>query len=97
MRIRVKIQVHFSVRHSACLMNCLILSVCLPVTGQTTESGAGRVLRERVSINADWRFFKYASADKADDLIYDVRPEAGDYRDDRPADRGKRPARPDRL
>jgi len=42
--------------------------------------------RERISLNADWRFMKYASREEADDLIYDVRPEVRDNRDDRPAD-----------
>lgn len=44
------------------------------------------VARERISINDGWRFFKYESPDKTDDLIYDVRPAVTDERDDRPAD-----------
>ncbi|HEY5550784.1 MAG TPA: beta-galactosidase GalB [Opitutaceae bacterium] len=39
-----------------------------------------------MSINDGWTFFKYASADEADDLIYDVRPEVIDSQDGRPAD-----------
>jgi len=31
--------------------------------------------RERVSINDNWRFYKYDTQEKADSLIYDVRPE----------------------
>lgn len=31
--------------------------------------------RERISINTNWRFFKYEKPDEADNLIYDVRPE----------------------
>ncbi|MBN1763786.1 MAG: family 43 glycosylhydrolase [Sedimentisphaerales bacterium] len=42
--------------------------------------------RERISINEDWRFYKYDSIDQADELIYDVRPEVKDDKDDRPAD-----------
>ena len=42
--------------------------------------------RERLSLNEGWRFFKYAAADQADPLIYDVRPDDSDARDDRPAD-----------
>ncbi|WP_145293622.1 beta-galactosidase GalB [Crateriforma conspicua] len=42
--------------------------------------------RTRVSINDGWRFFKYADAEDADALIYDVRPEVTDKKDDRPAD-----------
>src|SRR5690606_992740 len=32
-------------------------------------------IRKRISINEGWRFYKYESADQADKLIYDVRPE----------------------
>lgn len=42
--------------------------------------------RERISLNAGWRFMKYASREEADDLIYDVRPEVRDDRDDKAAD-----------
>jgi beta-galactosidase len=38
-------------------------------------------LRERISINEDWRFHKYDAAEKADGLIYDVRPELKDKED----------------
>ena len=47
---------------------------------------AQTALRERISLNADWRFMKCASREEADDLIYDVRPEGKDDRDDRAAD-----------
>ena len=42
--------------------------------------------RERLSLNHDWRFFKYANAADADPLIYDVRPDDSDAVDMRPAD-----------
>ncbi len=42
--------------------------------------------RERISLNDDWKFFKYESAEEADDLVYDVRPEVTDRRDDKDAD-----------
>ena len=42
--------------------------------------------RRRISINDNWRFMKYASPEEADELIYDVRPDDADARDDRPAD-----------
>ncbi|MDT0643568.1 beta-galactosidase GalB [Zunongwangia sp. F363] len=50
------------------------------------QSVTSRSARERISINKDWKFMKYASAEEADDLIYDVRPEVTDARDDKPAD-----------
>jgi beta-galactosidase len=34
--------------------------------------------RERISIDEDWRFHKYDAEEKADSLIYDVRPEVKD-------------------
>jgi len=57
------------------------LSVCLTVAGKQTS-----VVRERLSINDDWTFFKYASAEQADSLIYDVRPVVTDKKDDKAAD-----------
>jgi beta-galactosidase len=42
--------------------------------------------RERISLNSNWRFFKYPSAADADSLIYDIRPEITDAEDGRPAD-----------
>jgi len=43
-------------------------------------------VRERILLDEGWRFMKYASREDADGLIYDVRPEIEDHRDDRPAD-----------
>lgn len=42
--------------------------------------------RQRILLDDDWQFMKYKSAEAADDLIYDVRPEVTDERDDKPAD-----------
>ena len=62
-------------------MGFLILFSC------TSKSKQEHVItRERISINDDWRFFKYDSGTAIDQLIYDVRPEVRDYRDDGPAD-----------
>jgi beta-galactosidase len=30
--------------------------------------------RERIALDSDWKFYKYAAGEKPDDLIYDVRP-----------------------
>ncbi len=43
-------------------------------------------IRERISINEGWKFYKYDSIGKADSLIYDVRPEVKNEKDDKPAD-----------
>ncbi len=42
--------------------------------------------RERISINTGWKFYRYDPATNADTLIYDVRPEIIENKDDRPAD-----------
>ncbi|MCF3651552.1 beta-galactosidase GalB [Synoicihabitans lomoniglobus] len=51
-----------------------------------TTSALSAAPRERISLNDDWRFFKYANAAEADALIYDVRPDDSDAVDTRPAD-----------
>ena len=40
--------------------------------------------RERISINSDWKFFRYEAG--GDDLIYDVRPKDEDFKDSKDAD-----------
>lgn len=42
--------------------------------------------RQRISINEGWKFYKYESASKADNLIYDIRPEVTDNNDSKAAD-----------
>jgi beta-galactosidase len=54
--------------------------------GCTTAAKSPENPRQRISINEGWRFYKYTSPDKADKLIYDVRSEVNDYKDDKPAD-----------
>ncbi|MDZ7310691.1 MAG: DUF4982 domain-containing protein [candidate division KSB1 bacterium] len=64
----------------------IILLASTLALAQTAATGADNVLRQRISINEGWRFFKYDSMADADSLIYDVRPEVKDHKDDRPAD-----------
>jgi beta-galactosidase len=42
--------------------------------------------RERISINREWKFYKYETAEQADNLIYDIRPEIIDNNDIKDAD-----------
>lgn len=42
--------------------------------------------RQRISIDNNWRFFKYNLPHEADSLVYDVRPDVKNYQDDKPAD-----------
>lgn len=55
----------------------LILIRCSPKQKQNA-------LRQRISIDDNWKFYKYDSTAKVDNLIYDVRPDAN--ADDQPAD-----------
>ena len=62
----------------------VLLFACMSDAERGQSSEVIRNSRERISINKDWRFFKYKT--KPDNLIYDVRPEVEAYRDDKPAD-----------
>jgi beta-galactosidase len=52
----------------------LLLTVAFLLGCSTREIQTENV-RQRISINEGWKFFKYNSAKEADSLIYDVRPE----------------------
>ncbi len=63
--------------------------IIIAMAGSCTTGPADNTVetpRERISINSDWRFFRYESAESADTLIYDVRPDVIDRRDDQVAD-----------
>lgn len=49
-------------------------------------AGNNNLVRERILINDNWKFFRYPDTAKVDELIYDVRPEIKNVRDDMPAD-----------
>lgn len=79
----------FLTRFFGCKLNSLIIGIGLLI-GSTvwaqTQTPKTAQLRERISINAGWKFYKYTSADKADNLIYDVRPAVTDNNDSKDAD-----------
>jgi beta-galactosidase len=77
---------NFNTRKTFALIGCLFLLSCISALTQNAGTGTDRIQRERVSINKNWRFYKYYSEERADDLIYDVRPEVKDRKDDKPAD-----------
>jgi beta-galactosidase len=60
----------------------LIVFTCLIarsiVLAQSVKPNQRPDLRQRISINEGWSFFKYDSVSMADKLIYDVRPEITD-------------------
>jgi len=66
------------------IMLSMVFSAAL--YAKTSNTMKAKSLRERISINDNWRFFKYSKDEKTDDLIYDVRPEVTDYKDGVPAD-----------
>jgi beta-galactosidase len=73
----------------ACLLRGLILAAMVSLISPTA-SAAGSIPsggpRERISLNAGWRFQKDDPPGNTVDLRYDVRPEIGKRRDDGPAD-----------
>jgi beta-galactosidase len=64
----------------------VLFAMVLAAGCNSRSPGTGNELRERTSLNEGWQFFLYPSADEADGLIYDVRPEVEGFRDDRDAD-----------
>lgn len=60
-----------------------LMTLSLPLHAAPNQKTA---VRERVSLNDQWKFFRYAETEQADPLIYDVRPDVTDARDDKPAD-----------
>ncbi len=67
-------------------MGCLILLACTSAFSQAPAKRINSIPRQHISINENWRFYKYDSMAKTDGLIYDLRPEVKDHKDDRPAD-----------
>lgn len=59
-----------------------LLLVLVMTHSCTSKDNKIQDVRERISINEGWQFYKYESIDDADNLIYDTRPEIiekGDY------------------
>ena len=55
-------------------MCCLVLLSRTPAFAQEAAIDTNGFLRQRISIDENWRFYKYESIAKADSLIYDARP-----------------------
>jgi Beta-galactosidase/beta-glucuronidase len=68
------------------LIGCFALFVFRPAFAQTAKTNSDNFLRMHISIDDNWRFFKYDPKANDDSLIYDVRPEVKDYKDNKPAD-----------
>lgn len=82
-------QFNFNVHKAFVSTVCLFMFACIPALDQNAEKGNERVHRERISINEDWRFYKYEYIRRADSLIYDVRPDIENSKNDKPADTKK--------
>jgi len=57
-----------------------------PLSNSQRAKQAASSLRQRILINDNWKFMKYASAATADKLVYDIRPEVSDRNDNVVAD-----------
>ncbi|MBN1398423.1 MAG: DUF4982 domain-containing protein [Bacteroidetes bacterium] len=68
------------------LLSVIIILPFFTVSAKVTGTNSSSNARLRISINENWRFFKYDWMAKGDDLIYDVRPKIKGRMDDRPAD-----------
>jgi len=64
----------------------IILVACTSTDTKDHEAEINLITRQRISINEGWRFYKYDWTEKADDLIYDARPEFKGHQDGGPAD-----------
>jgi beta-galactosidase len=66
----------------------IALTSLIPSAAQTksNKTEQGNVIRQRISINEGWTFFKYDDFSKADNLIYDVRPDIADKTENKVAD-----------
>lgn len=64
----------------------LIWGINLIIPVHQFAYGNNHTTRQRISINDNWKFFKYTTADEADSLIYAVRPDVNGNDDTRPAD-----------
>jgi beta-galactosidase len=76
----------FNTRKALICIGCLVLFVRTPVFTQSSSTESIGITRQCISINDDWRFYKYISSVATDNLIYDVRPEIKEYKDGQPAD-----------
>jgi beta-galactosidase len=68
------------------VLMCLMFASSSLVLSQTSTMPSGNIDRQRISIDDDWYFYKYETTVKADNLIYDLRPEVADFLENKVAD-----------
>ena len=64
----------------------IFLCFCFSGCFSSHKKQGSNQTRERISINENWKFFKYESEKDADNLIYDIRPEVSEHTDNKDAD-----------
>ncbi|WP_335965802.1 beta-galactosidase GalB [Galbibacter sp. PAP.153] len=74
-----------TLKNIALIIIALLFSCNETGKGQQNSSGTKQV-RERISINNDWYFYKYPDEETPDTLIYDTRPSITEVNDNKPAD-----------
>ena len=62
----------------------IFIALCSCTLGCTNLKA--NLQREEININEGWRFMKYDSLGAADNYIYDIRPEVGEFNDAKDAD-----------
>ncbi|NQU85937.1 MAG: glycoside hydrolase family 2 protein [Mariniphaga sp.] len=68
------------------IIACLFLFAIPQIFAQSRGNDSSKIIRQRISINNNWNFFKYDSISNSDHLIYDERPELINRSDDKEAD-----------
>lgn len=75
-----------SMKSFVAVLGFSILFFAQSTHAQNKLSSGENKIRERISINDNWRFFKYPSIQEADKLEYDVRPEVAGVNENKVAD-----------
>ncbi|MEI6946488.1 beta-galactosidase GalB [Paraflavisolibacter sp. H34] len=73
-------------KYSACILSRSRRTTLLLWLTLLAATGAVAQTRQRLPLNAGWKFYRYPTAAAADSLAYDLRPEVKDEKDDKPAD-----------
>ncbi|MCU4674040.1 DUF4982 domain-containing protein [Catenovulum sp. 2E275] len=72
------------------ILGALAVCACSKAPDNPSDVDQVKILpqtsRQVLSLNQDWRFYKYDNAALADELIYDVRPAVEHFKDDKDAD-----------
>ena len=71
-------------KYKACSLMLIVFSLFFLKHSEAQQKN--KSTREHICINTNWKFYKYESLDKADKLIYDVRPNVNEDLDNRAAD-----------